>query len=58
MAEAQALPKQAERATEAALANHAKRIAVNDWMSHIALRINHSDFRMIYPRMTFLYIFS
>ena len=38
MAEAQALAKQAERAMEAALANHAKRIGVNDGMSHIALR--------------------
>ena len=38
MAKAQALAKQAERAMEAALAKHAKRIAVNDGMSHIALR--------------------
>ena len=38
MAEAQALAKQAERTMEAALANYAKRIGVNDGMSHIALR--------------------
>ena len=38
MAEAQALAQQAERAMEAALANHAKRIGVNDGMSHTALR--------------------
>ena len=38
MAEAQALAQQAERAMEAALANHAKRIGVQDGTSRTALR--------------------